>query len=139
MTGSNVEEQLPRYSTISTLACVSLCMATTSRFRSHGVGAQEDAIEDVRMVLRQGACSGKRDVHENELLGRSLRWTEDGLEYEASDKHRQALLEGLGLSEESKKGNSAAVKPEEIGQEADEEMLEGVGLRRRGSGAWRRR
>ena len=26
---------------------------------------------------------------ELEMLGRSLRWTEEGLEYEASDKHRQ--------------------------------------------------
>ena len=49
----------------------------------------------VRCVLG----SGKRDVRENEILGRSLRWTEEGPEYEASDKHRQALLERLGLSE----------------------------------------
>ena len=27
--------------------------------------------------------SGKRDVREEELLGRNLRWTEEGLEYEA--------------------------------------------------------
>ena len=45
--------------------------------------------------------SGKRDVHEIEILGRNLTWTEEGLEYEGSDKHRQALLEGLGLNEES--------------------------------------
>ena len=43
--------------------------------------------------------SGKRDVREIEILGRSLRWTEEGLEYEASDQHRQARLKGLGLSE----------------------------------------
>ena len=61
--------------------------------------------------------SGKRDVHEIEILGRNLTWTEEGLEYEGSDKHRRALLEGLGLNEESKAVNSAAVKPEEIGQE----------------------
>ena len=48
-------------------------------------------------------------------------WTKEGLEYEGSDKHRQALLEGLGLNEESKVVNSAAVKPEEIGQEEDTE------------------
>ena len=34
-------------------------------------------------------------------------------------KHRQALLEGLGLSEESKTVNCAAVKPKDIGQEED--------------------
>ena len=68
--------------------------------------------------------SGKRDVHEIEMLGRSLTWTEEGLEYEGSDKNRQALLEGLGLNEESKAVNSAAVKPEEIGQEEDTEMFD---------------
>ena len=68
--------------------------------------------------------SGKRDVHEIEILGRNLTWTEEGLEYGGSDKHRRALLEGLGLSEESKAVNSAAVKPEEISQEEDTEMLE---------------
>ena len=68
--------------------------------------------------------SGKRDVHEIEMLGRKMTWTEEGLEYEGSDKHRRALLEGLGLNEESKAVNSAAVKPEEIGQEEDTEMLD---------------
>ena len=60
--------------------------------------------------------SGKRDVHEIEILGRNLTWTEEGLEYEGSDKHR--------LNEESKAVNSAAVKPEEIGQEEDMEILD---------------
>ena len=32
--------------------------------------------------------SGKRDVQEIEILGRNLTWTEEGLEYEGSDKHR---------------------------------------------------
>ena len=63
-------------------------------------------------------------MHEIEILGRNLTWTEEGLEYEGSDKHRRALLEGLGLNEESKAVNSAAVKPEEIGQEEDKEMLD---------------
>ena len=46
--------------------------------------------------------SGKRDVHEIEILVRNLTWTKEGLEYEGSDKHRRALLEGTGLNEESK-------------------------------------
>ena len=68
--------------------------------------------------------SGKRDVHEIEILGRNLTWTEEGVEYEGSDKHRRALLEGLGLKEESKAVNSAAVKPEETGQEEDTDVLD---------------
>ena len=66
--------------------------------------------------------SGKRDVHEIEILGRNLTWTEEGLEYEGSDKHRRALLEGLGLNEESEAVNSAAVTPEEIGRVESEEI-----------------
>ena len=74
--------------------------------------------------------SGKRDVHEIEVLGRKLTWTEEGLEYQGSDKQRRALLEGLGLNEQSKAVNSAAVKPEEIGQEEDTEMLDGSETKR---------
>ena len=66
--------------------------------------------------LRGILGSGRRDVREIEIRGRSLRWTEEG-------KHRQALLGGMGLSEESKVVHSAAVKPEEFGQEGDATML----------------
>ena len=52
----------------------------------------------VRGVL----CTGKRGFCEMEILGRSLRWTEEGLEYEASDRHHQALPQGMGLCSESK-------------------------------------
>ena len=51
------------------------------------------------MVRRQGARgilgSGKRDEREIED-----RWTDEGLEHEASDQHSQALVEGVGLVEE---------------------------------------
>ena len=70
--------------------------------------------------------TGKRDVRKIEILATSVKWTEEGLESEASDRRRQALLEGLGSIEESKTVNSAAVEPEEIGQEEDGEMLEGM-------------
>ena len=67
--------------------------------------------------------SGKRGVHDIEILVRSLTCTEEGLEHEGSDQHRQALLEGLSLNEESKAVNSGAVKPEEVNQEGDAETL----------------
>ena len=104
---SNEAEQLQRYSTIPRLMCVSLDYtfeATDSELR------KMRSIEDMRMVRRQGAWHSrpyKRDMRKIEILGRSLGLTEEGLEYEASDKHRQALLEGLGLSPESKTVNSA--------------------------------
>ena len=65
-------------------------------------------------------------MREIELLGRSLRSTQEGLEYEASDTHCQALVEGLGLSEESKTVNSAAVKPGGDRTRRRREMLEGT-------------
>ena len=41
--------------------------------------------------------SGKRDVHEIEVLGKKLTWTEEGLENEGSDKQRRVEQEGLGV------------------------------------------
>ena len=38
--------------------------------------------------------SGKREI---EILGRSLRWTEEGLEYEASDKTSPGIAGMVGL------------------------------------------
>ena len=49
---------------------------------------------------------GKRDVREMETLGRSLRWTDARLEYEANDKQRQTLMEGMGLCKGSRAVNS---------------------------------
>ena len=63
-------------------------------------------------------------LREIEIFVASVRWTEEGLVCEASDKRRQALVEGLGAIEEPKTVNSAGVKPEEIGQEEDGEILE---------------
>ena len=63
------------------------------------------------------------DVQEIKILGRTLRWTEQGVEYEEGDKHRQTLLRGLGLNEESTTVNGAVLKEEALGQEEDEEIL----------------
>ena len=93
---------------------------TESELRKIEAKVQEWYDVKVRGILG----SGKRDVHEIEILGRNLTWTEEGPEYEGSDKHRRALLEGLWLTEESKAVNSAAVKPEEIGFEEDTNMLD---------------
>ena len=55
---------------------------------------------------------GRRDVQEIEILGRTLRWTEKGLEYEA----------GNALNDESKTVNSAAME-EELSQDEDEKIF----------------
>ena len=70
------------------------------------------------LAAGSGTCTRLR------YLTGTLTWTEEGLEYEGSDKHRRALLEDLGLNEESKAVNSAAVKPEEIDQEEETEILD---------------
>ena len=41
--------------------------------------------------------SGKRDVREIEILVRNLTWTEEGREYEGSDKHRQSVFGRFGV------------------------------------------
>ena len=35
------------------------------------------------------------------ILGRHVRWTADGIEYEADPKHRKLILEHFGFDEES--------------------------------------
>ena len=49
-----------------------------------------------------------------EILGRSLRWTEEELECEASEERHQVLLRYFGVDEESKMVSRAALKSEEI-------------------------
>ena len=48
----------------------------------------------------------------------------DGLEYEADEKHRQPLLNGLGLNVESKTVSSTAVKTGGIDSKEDVEPPE---------------
>ena len=58
MPGFNLAEKLQRCATIPRLVCV-CCAWRRLHVRSHGFGAEEDAIEDViedvRMARRQGA------------------------------------------------------------------------------------
>ena len=50
-----------------------------------------------------------------------------GLEYEASEMHRRALIGGVGLCSESKMVNSAVVQREKNGQEQNEKHTRGCG------------
>ena len=65
-------------------------------------------------------------MREIEIPRGNLRWTDQGLEKGASSEHREAQTEGMGFNEESKMVNSAAVNLDQIGQEDDEEILEGM-------------
>eukprot|EP00973_Karenia_brevis_P080980 11233745-Karenia_brevis.AAC.1 len=44
----------------------------------------------------------KGDDKEVVILGRIVRWTEHGIEYQADPKHRKLVLEYFGFSEDSK-------------------------------------
>ena len=67
--------------------------------------------------------SGTFDIKEVVILGRRLRWTKGGLEYEADPKHRKDLMKDAGLDEGSKAATGPAVK-----ERAEDEQAEAVEL-----------
>ena len=52
---------------------------------------------------------GKNEIKEVTILGRTVRWTAEGLEYEADVRHRRIIMEAEGLEEDSKAVPSPAV------------------------------
>ena len=50
------------------------------------------------------------DDKEVTILGRIVKWTERGLEYEADPRHRKAILEYFGFAESAKPGANNGVK-----------------------------
>ena len=77
-------------------------------------------------------CQGARDPGKGhakirkklKMLGRTLRWTDDGLKHEAGKTHKQALLLGIGMSAESKTPSSVTVRTEDVDLQEDEESME---------------
>ena len=57
--------------------------------------------------------SGGGELKEVVILGRSVRWTREGLEYEADGKHRKTLMKMVGLDEGSKFVGSPSVRDSE--------------------------
>ena len=64
--------------------------------------------------------SGTRDIKEVVILGRTLKFTEMGLEYTADCKHRDAILEELGLESESKSLGCPALGTDKMDEAGDE-------------------
>ncbi len=65
--------------------------------------------------------SGPGDMKEIRILNRLVRWTKDGIEHEADDKHVTTVVKGLGLQEDSKSVDVAL--PTEYGaEEGDQEL-----------------
>eukprot|EP00973_Karenia_brevis_P014823 2023223-Karenia_brevis.AAC.1 len=44
----------------------------------------------------------EKDDKEVTILGRLIRWTDEGVEYEADPKHRSIILEYFGFNEKTK-------------------------------------
>ena len=61
------------------------------------------------------------DLKEIRILNRQLRWTTDGIEYEADDKHVQTIIKGVGLEEDSN-GTDVALPCEYEAEEGDLEL-----------------
>ena len=63
------------------------------------------------------------EIKEVTILGRTLRWTEEGLEYEADGKHVRDLMEAEGLNENSNTVVSPVVKPKSKLEDEESEEL----------------
>ena len=65
-----------------------------------------DTLEKMKMwysiKLRGIVGPDPGDMKEIRILNRLVRWTKDGIEYEADDKHVTTVVKGLGLQEDSK-------------------------------------
>ena len=68
--------------------------------------------------------SEKNEIKEVTILGRTVRWTAEELEYEADAGHRRRIVEAEGLEEDSKAVPSPAVKEGNSKAELDEKGLD---------------
>ena len=81
------------------------------------------AMEDWYSVKFRGIMgSGANDVKEVTILGRKLRWTEDGLEYEADPRHRLEVMKMTGLKDDSNAARGAAIKSKEVTKDDEKEL-----------------
>ena len=67
--------------------------------------------------------SGGDEIKEVTILGRTLRWTEEGVEYEADGKHIRDLMEAEGLNENSNTVVSPVVKSKSKLEDEESEEL----------------
>ena len=75
-----------------------------------------------QVKVRGTMGSGPRDIREVVILGRTLRYTEEGLEYEADARHRRILMEQFGFTEETNGVVSPTVDQAKIDDNEDVEL-----------------
>ena len=70
------------------------------------------------------------------ILGRTVRWTEDGIEYEGDSKHRKELLKVWGFGGETNEAKDAGLKTKEEGDiESKQELDANMAKKFRGMAA----
>eukprot|EP00973_Karenia_brevis_P065069 9035581-Karenia_brevis.AAC.1 len=70
----------------------------------------------VRAILGPESHDDKEVV----TLGRLVRWTEKGIEYEADPRHRVKILEYFGFGGNTKAGGHNGYREDKIDEEGDE-------------------
>ena len=99
------------------------------RFAQHHAVDRDDS--RIGKQTRTSICvaadhiSGEGEINEVTILGRTVRWTDEGIEYEADAEHRAKLMKAEGLEEDSKVAVGPAVK-----DGGDAKALEEVKLER---------
>ena len=132
-------KERPRCSSTQNRQHGSWCTATTSPT----VGTKKE-LEKIKEKMgewyvikeRETMGCGKNEIKEVTILRRTVRWTAEGLEYEADAEHRRRIMEAEGLAEDSKAVPSLAVKEDNGKAELAEKDLDTEDHRRfRGEGA----
>ena len=89
---------------------------------------------DIKVRGRLG--SSEWNEKEITILGRTLRWTKDGLEYEGDEKHRKEILKSWGLGDGTNDSKVWKVKvKEEDDVNSKEELDAGMAKQFRGMAA----
>ena len=86
---------------------------------------------ETKYELKEGARlgPGSRDDKEGRILNRVVRWTTEGLEYEADPRQAERLLEEIELTGEGVKGVvTPSVKPLQHRILEEKELAEGTVL-----------
>ena len=69
--------------------------------------------------------SGQGEIREVKILGKVVRWTREGVEYEADERHREELMKRMGLRKESKAVVGPVSREVGAGEGDEDQELEG--------------
>ncbi len=103
---------------------------TCTGTRVEMVKLAEKMAEWWEVKLRGIMGSAADEVKEMTILGRRVKWTEEGIEYEADERHRAEILKAELLGAESNGVVSAAVKPKVEDKHMMMVKLDGDGRRK---------